>query len=747
LIVQGTSRSWIANSNQIRRQALCSGIALAAIAMHASPVLAQTVPAPASVSSPAPPADEQTIGEIVVTAPRYVPQSSVSATKMDTPLIETPQSITVINRDQIDLLNVHNLGQAVRYTAGIVGENYGEDERYDWLTLRGFNPVQYIDGLQAPVGSVSNSGVDLYGSQAVEILKGPASVLYGLAPPGGIVNMVSRRPEDKFGGEVQLLGGSYNDKQISGDVTGAVTDHLSLGLTALLRDRGTQTDGVHSVRDYVAPAATWHINADTNLTLLSYYQWDQLDGEGGGFLPAAGIYSHNPVGPITSSMNLGDYAYNRFVHRQYGVGYDFTHRFNDHIKFEQNLKYFDSYGRMLDVYGAGLATTTTPGSGLYPYLNPLTDVQETDPASGRPLYSDYRTVNRYNFPFSEAIHSFNVDNRLTGAFDTGSIHQNVLLGLDYRRYIDLASFGFSVGPSIDLFTPNHYQAITTPALHPYTDQSQTQIGLYGQDELRYQRWVLTLTGRQDWVNSVNFGAPQNDQKFSYRVGLNYIFPIGVAPYISYATSFMPTPGSDANGVAFKPTTGNQVEGGIKYEPTNLGRGVKLLSTLAVYDIQQNNVLETDDANPNFQVQTGHVEVKGVELEVVARIYERLSLNGSYSYTESQVNTAPVTQLTLTPKHKLSLFADYTFQTGVLAGLGGGLGYRYISSTYGDTANQWQAPGYGLFDATLHYDLRKWRIAVQASNLFDKTYISQCSSEADCFYGLRRNVVATLTLKF
>ncbi len=697
-------------------------------------------------TSSAPTSPDTQLETVVVTARHYVPATGVSATKMDTPLIETPQSITVINRDQIDLLNWQNLGQAVRYTAGVVGENYGEDERYDWLTLRGFNPIQYIDGLQAAVGSVPNSGVDLYGSQTVEILKGPSSVLYGLAPPGGIVNMVSRRPEDKFGGEVQLLGGSYNDKQIDGDITGAVNDALSLRFTALLRDRGTQTDGVHSVRDYVAPAATWHINPDTNLTLLSYYQWDQLDGEGGGFLPAAGIYSPNPVGKVTSSMNLGDYAYNRFVHRQYGVGYDFTHSFNEHVKFEQNLKYFDSYGRMLDVYGAGLTTTATPGTGLYPYLNPLTGVQETD-STGAPLYSDYRTVNRYNFPFKEAIHSFNVDNRLTAAFDTGPVQQNLLLGLDYRRYIDLASYGFASAPSIDLFTPNHYQPITTPSYSPYTDQTQTQIGLYAQDELKYQRWVLTLTGRQDWVSSVNFGASQDDQKFSYRAGLNYVLPIGVAPYVSYATSFQPTPGSGLNGQPFKPTTGDQIEGGIKYEPTNLGRGVKLLSTLAIYDINQDNVLETDDANPNFQIQTGHVEVKGAEFEVVARFYERLSLNASYSYTESRVNTAPVTQLTLTPRNKVSLFADYTFQQGVLAGLGGGLGYRYISSTYGDTANQWRAPGYGLFDAVAHYDFQKWRIAVDASNLFDKNYISQCSSESDCFYGLRRNIVMTLTRKF
>ena len=110
----------------------------------------------------------------------------------------------------IDLLNWTSLNESVRYSAGATGEAFGPDERYDWLQVRGFDPVQFIDGVQAPIGSVNNTGTDLYGSEAVEILKGPAAVLYGQAPPGGIVNMISRRPQDEFGGELEVQGGEYN---------------------------------------------------------------------------------------------------------------------------------------------------------------------------------------------------------------------------------------------------------------------------------------------------------------------------------------------------------------------------------------------------------------------------------------------------------------------------------------------------------------------------------------------------------
>ncbi|MBS0373849.1 MAG: TonB-dependent siderophore receptor [Proteobacteria bacterium] len=691
---------------------------------------------------------------VVVTAPHYVPTDNRTGTKTDTPLVETPQSITVINRDQIDLLTWQNLGQAVRYTSGVVGENFGSDERYDWLTLRGFYPVQYVDGLQAPVGSVTNIGLDLYNSQSVEVLKGPASVLYGLAPPGGIVNMTSRRPSRDFGGEVQAHYGSHDDKQLAGDITGAVTDNLSLRLTALSYDRDTQTRGVRSKRTYVAPALTWDIADRTSITFLYYYQWDDVKGDGGGFFPAAGIYSPNPNGPTPTDANLGDPAYNDFSRSQYAGGYSFKHGFSDNLTFSQDLKYFSTSNTMFDVYGAGFATSTTPGTGLYPYLNPLTGVQESD-FSGNPLYTDYRTVNRYNFPFWENIHSFEVDNRLEAKWVTGAVKHDVLFGLDYRRYVDKSKFAFGFGPTTDLYSGPVATPITTPSpAFPYTDEIQRQTGLYAQDQMKVDHWIFTVGARQDWVKSTYSGADRSDDKLSYRGGVTYLLPNGLAPYVSYANSFQPTAGSSFAGEAFKPTTGKQVEAGLKFEPTFLPRDVKLFATAAAYKITQDNVLAADPGHAFFSLQVGQVEVKGAELELVTRIRERLSLNASYSYTKSEVTqTASATdptlgrELPIVPRHKVSLFVDYTAQTGAVAGLGGGLGIRYLSSTYGDPTNLWQAPSYTLLDAVIHYNVDKWLISVDASNLTNKTYISQCSSEVNCFYGLKRKVVGTVSRKF
>lgn len=669
---------------------------------------------------------------VVVTAPHYVPSATNAAMKSNQPLIETPQAVSVISRDQISLLNWQNLSQSVRYTAGITGENYGSDERVDWLTLRGFNPVQFIDGLQAPVGSVSNVGVDLYGFQSVEVLKGPSSTLYGLAPPGGLVNLTSRRPEADLGGQAQALYGSHNNYQLDGTITGSLDDDgkFLARLTALGYTRETQTRGVQSKRVFVAPAFTWNIDTDTALTLLSYYQYDDIRGDGGGFLPIYGVARPNPLGRVPTSTNLGDTKYNDYRRNQYGIGYDFSHRFNNWISFEQNLKYFYDNAKMLDVYGAGLVDANFDG-----------------------IPDDYRTVQRYNFPFNEKVTSFNVDSRVNMQFDTGSITHDLIVGVDYRHYTDHSENGFSFAPSIDLFNPVYGVAITTPALSPYTQEVQNQTGIYAQDVMKLGHLALTAGGRHDWVNAKDAGVKSDNSRFSYRVGLNYVFDSGFAPYVAYATSFQPAAGTDFSGNPFQPTTGRQVEGGVKFQPTFLPPGIDALVTADVYKINQNNVLTTDPnpAHPFFSVQTGAVRVQGFELEGVTRINDKISINVSYSYTDSKVTKSNGPdlgkQLTIVPKNKLSGFVDYTQQTGIFAGLGAGLGVRYTSGYYGDAANTLRSKSVALFDAIVHYDTQDWRLQLNASNLFDRSYLSRCSDVTQCFYGLRRNMTVTLTRKF
>jgi len=669
--------------------------------------------------------------ELVVSAPKYVPSGSRSASKSDVSLIEIPQSVTVINRDQIDLLEWNTVQEATRYTAGVVGENFGPDIRYDWLTVRGFAPLQFIDGLQAPIGSVSNVGTDLYGSESLEILKGPTSVLYGQTPPGGIINMTSRRPQREFAGELGAQLGSFSYKQINGDFTGPLSDVVSFRATGLYRDNDTQTDFVNGKRTYLAPALTFDFTEEFQLTLLGYYQEDDIDNWAGGFLPADGTLLPNPNGPIPVNRSLGEPGKNFYYREQWGAGYNFTYDFNNSFSLEQNLKFFSADSQQGGTYGQGFVDNDFDG-----------------------VPDDYRTVNRADFPFDETIDSFAVDTRGYINFTTGAAEHNLLVGFDYRKYEANSKYGFASStfppgsvPTLDIYAPVYGVPFTEPeAIFTFTDQVQKQSGLYVQDQISFGKLILSLSGREDWVNSNNAGQTVKDSEFTYRAGLNYVFDSGFAPYFQVASSFQPVAGNDFFGNPFKPSTGDLVEGGVKYDGADLNPDIKIFASAALYSLKQKNVLIADPDHLFFQIQEGTVDVQGFEVEAVTRIRERLSFNFSYTYTDSEVGELK-TELPAVSKHKISALVNYTIQEGTLAGLGGGFGVRYLSSLYGDAANLWEVPGVTLFDAVVSYDTEDWRFGVSASNLFDKEYVARCSSSIDCFYGTVRQVIFAVTYKF
>jgi iron complex outermembrane receptor protein len=713
-----------------RTSAALAASLLAGVCMISSfPAQAQDVPAE---DAPSLETTKQDDGTIIVTARKFVPSGAITASKTTAPLIETPQSVSVISRDQIDLLNFIDVQQAVRYTAGVAGENYGPDLRFDFLRVRGFVPVQYIDGLQAPVSdTIDNVGVDLYGFDAIDILKGSASTLYGSTPPGGIYNLTSRRPSTRLGGEFQVKYGTDDFKQVAGTVTGEVTPGISARLTGLYRDRDSQTDYVTAKRAYVAPAIAFDITPDTKLTALGYYQWDRVEGDTNGFLPANGVLFDNPVGKVRRGVNLGEPDYNFYRREQWGVGYELTHRFSSALRFTQNVRWTDYSEYQQIIYASGLD-------------------------------ADNRTIFRSNFPFADDTQQFAADNRFDGTFSTGAVEHRVLVGFDYRNYREQSAFAFAGASNIDLFNPVYSTApIAVPNFFPFTDVRLKQYGLYAQDQMKFGNFILTLSGRQDWTKVTRYltspVTKTNQDKFTWRAGATYITEAGVAPYISYSTSFVTNVGSTFAGEPFEPSSGKQWEAGVKYDARGLGEDTKLFATAALFRIEQNNPLLTDPNAVFFDIQTGRIVSKGFEAEVVGRFYEKLSVNASYSFTDAKITRSDFApevgaRLEATPRHKASLFADYTQDSGALAGFGGGAGVRYLSSSPGVIpsaigANLYTSPAVTLFDATLHYDIPGWRLAINGSNIFDKRYAGRCNGPTGCFFGQSRQIIATATKTF
>ncbi|WP_148713913.1 TonB-dependent siderophore receptor [Chitinolyticbacter meiyuanensis] len=653
----------------------------------------------------------------------YVAKRSRTGSKTDSSLLEIPQSVTVITKEQLQDQAIHGVDQALRYSSGVVGGAYGSDARSDWLLVRGFTPAIFLDGMTLPNGGwTTQSRVEPYGLERIEVLKGPSSVLYGQLPPGGMVNLVSKRPTEDALREVGVEIGSYNHKQATVDLGGPLnTDGTWLyRLTALASDGDTHIDHNEDKRLFVAPALTWKPDANTSLTLLARYQKAET-GNPGGFLPAQGTLLPNPNGKISPSFDAGEPDFDTYEKEMSSIGYEFAHEFNDTWTVRQNLRY---------------ARTKV----VHDVVGPLG------------LQSDLRTLNRYTYTPHDDTKMFSVDNQVEARLITGQIAHTVLAGLDYREANDEATSGFGSAPPIDVFDPVYGAPIVRPADGTHVVQKQQQLGIYLQDQIKYDRWVLTLSGRQDWVDTdadnkiSGTTTTQDDRAFSSRVGLNYVFDSGLAPYVAYSKSFQPTLERSFSGDAFSPTRGVQYEGGVKYQPT----GTNHLLSMALFQTTQENALTVDPDHMFFSVQQGEVEVKGLEFESKFNFQPGFNVMASYTYSDSEITkgndaTTLGKQIPLLPKHQAALWADYTLQGTALKGLGFGAGVRYTGSSYGDAANLWKADSYTLLDLSVHYEIQDWRLQLNINNVTDKEYFSACNSINWCYYGYPR--VTTLSARY
>lgn len=672
----------------------------------------------------------------------YTATRTAAGSKTDTALVEAPRSISVATRQQMEDRGVHSLDDAVRYMPGITASSYGSDTRADWLRVRGFEPTQFLDGLPLPKGVYANPKQETWNLDRLALLRGPASSVYGQTPPGGLLDMVSRRPSDVTSSEIQLQYGSDNHRQINFASTGKIDEagQFLYGISGVVRDSGTQVDHVDNKRYNIAPSLTWNIDEDTKFTLLSQFTRDDT-GITSQFLPIQGTKIKSPLGDISHHKNLGDPDWEYYDRTYYALGYAFEHRLNDTWQFKQNLRYTKS-----DLSFQALTV------GSYPFT-------EVD---------DQGNVGRSSTSVDEDISQFAVDNNFQADFATGDIRHTLLLGLDHQRsntnYTSI--FGFSdTTPGTNVINPIYGQPIVRPArstaFYDY-NQKTYQTGLYVQDQMALDQWRLTLGGREDWVHTstrfINKGDATNTQRdkaFSGNAALSYVFDSGFVPYLSYAESFQPTTGADATSTgSLKPTEGKQWELGIKYQPP----GSKTLLSAAVYDLTQKNVsVSTFVDGVSITSQTGEVKVKGLELEAVSDVTENLKVIAAYTLAKSEVQNGADkgNRLQLMPNQQASLWTDYTWHTGVLDGFGVGAGVRYTGNTYGDKANTWlgKADAYTVFDASVHYDLGRLdnslkgaSLALNATNLFDKEYISTCDSFY-CYYGDTRSVVASATYKW
>ena len=661
----------------------------------------------------------------------YIPKHSSTATKTDTPIIETPQSISVVSRKDMDIRDVRDVGEAVAYTSGASAGMRGEKTLFggNSINIRGFGGNgttgmsfnSYLDGTKLQLFGYSGFNMDPWLFERIEVLKGPASVLFGQTEPGGIVNRVSKRPYIGMLNQIRLGTGNFDKAHLAFDLGAELSDAWQFRAVGLAVDGEARQ--VHSERErqLIAPSLRW-TNGASDLTLLMLYQRDNMNAGFLNLLPRAAVFG-NPNGRIPLNFRVGDPTWDLWDAKTWSVGYLFNHDFNDALSFRQNLRYIKQNTNALRSWN----------------LLPL---------------KDQRILNRFGMQDREDPYSWTIDNQMQWKLTTGTINHTLLTGVDYFKGSSNSYTIFGSAPPLDLFAPVYNQIFSPPTTVSWDAKQNIQrTGIYMQDQIKIGGLSLLIGGRYDKakLSVENKLRPDNskrssDQAFTGRAGAIYNFANGFAPYVSYAESFDQSIGNAFDGSPFEPTEGKQYEVGIKYQPT----GAEHLITMAAFDLTQENVLTADPANPGFRIQTGEVQVRGIELEGKFSVNDNLYVTGAYTYLDHEVTKSndgyKGKRRVGIPRHSLSLWANYSLNRGILEGLGLGLGVRYFGKTEGNRLNTFSVPGYTLVDLAAHYDLGQspfrlegWRASLNVNNLLDKYYIASCFIERGCFLGMERSV--------
>ncbi|MBY3500747.1 TonB-dependent siderophore receptor [Rhizobium laguerreae] len=713
------------NLPTIYRETLFATTAILLIGVAVPPAFAQTASADANATALEPIVIQGAASDSKTDRTSVTAKNSAGATKISTPLVETPRSISVTTEKEIEQRGAQTVIEAVRYSAGVTTGTSGFDPRFDQIYIRGYNATtvgDYRDGLRQPYINYGTFRTEPYQLQRVEVIKGPVSVLYGSGSPGGLVNKISKLPTEEPIREVGISYGTEDRVQGMFDFGGPISEDNEDFLYRIVgvARRGDTNFDIADDRYLLAPSFTWRPDEGTSFTVYGLAQADETDSNVGAITTSDGrildIRASDP-----------DYDYQKVKQQQ--VGYQFEHEFDNGLTFRQNLRYSH-----LDLRARYLGVSSWTGTVAHRGTNAIRD----------------------------EMNVFQVDNQLEAKFDTGPLAHTMLFGLDYTNL--QSSFGYGAGAAdpafdFDIANPTYGVSGATPDYNVLaSDADMRQVGIYVMDQIEVGNWRFNLGGRQTWVNQTRdatlptVSSEEVDKNaFSVQAGALYLFDNGIAPFVSYATSFDPVTNRSATNTILPPTKGEQYEVGVKYQPP--GSDI-LLSAVAYHIVEQNKPRLADPLTFAYDSQ-GEVTGKGIELEARAAIADGLDIIAAYTYNDSEVTGGNNVGNTpaITPTHIASLWANYTFQeSNPFNGLSVGAGVRYIGETWTDVANTSKNPATFYVDASASYDFgavdKKYEgltAAFNIRNIADER--ETVCEEGFCYLGQGRNMTGTLKYRW
>ena len=640
-----------------------------------------------------------------------VPKRTISGTKTDTPLVETPRSVSVVTGEEMEQRAVTDMIQAARYSSGVTTGAFGYDPRFDQIYIRGIETTttgDFRDGLRQPIMNYGSFMTEVYTVDRIEVLKGPVSVMYGAASAAGIVNRISKLPLAEEHREVELQYGTIGRKQVAFDFGGAINDEIDYRLVGLARE-GEGSYDIADDRYLLQPSATWKPSEDTTFTVYGLAQKSETGASAWSYLQGDDVFLYT------------DPNFNSQTVEQYQLGYQFEQKFDNGLTFRQNARAGD-----VDLKANYLNRILVNTDGSWPTT-----------------------------AVTESMRSYQIDNQLEGQFDTGNVSHTLLTGLDYTW----VSSDFASGTgSVAANTPA--AGVPLPALSYFTGSSLNQTGIYAQDQMEIGNWRAVAGLRYDWANQETTvkGAggstsEKNDGVLSGQVGLLYLFDNGIAPYVNYGTSFVPSTALSEDGAVLDPTKGRQIEVGVKYQP----EGENYSLSGAVYRLVETGKPQYA-SNFLFSENSGENTYTGFELEGRTEFDNGISLIAAYTYANAEItgnnNASVIGNVPSTvPRHVASLWVNYQMpETSVVPGLTIGGGVRAMSSSYTSDANTAKNGGAAYFDAAVSYDfgaaspdLKGLSLAVSATNLADRR--EEVCTDGFCYTGRGRTVMGSLKFKW
>lgn len=667
--------------------------------------------------------------EILVTGEQEgyrVPDTNVG-TRTDTPLRDIPQSIQIIPQQVLEEQQVNTLNEAIKNVPGATQTAPNYIPGFNGFTIRGFftgDEGQNFtrNGLSYRFGS----GISTIFSniERVEVLKGPASVLFGVNNPGGTINIVTKQPlRDPFY-SVEASVGSYDFYQGAINLTGPLNDSKTIlyRLNASYEYGESFADFTEREIPAIASVLQFNIGDNTDLTFdLEYNKINQGYNNG---IPAVGTVLPNPNGEIPRDRNIGDEdgTYSPEVFR---VGYNLEHRFSENWSLRNAFYFSHYYNKVRNSYS----------------------VISLDP--------DLRTLQRGVGDNDFEEQSYDLFTNVVGKFSTGAINHQLLFGVDLRR-VDGSDFrpGYVRGTPLDLFNPI-YSSETFELVFEGSDTTTLtdSLGIYIQDQVTLaDNFKLLLGGRFDTFEQTNEDLIEETEEFqsgdafSPRIGIVYqpIEPISL--YASYTRSFAPTIGRSFDGEPFEPSRGTQYEVGVKADIND-----RLSATLALYDLTRTNVNTTDPDNLDFEIQTGEQNSQGIELFVSGEILPGWNVIAGYAYTDARITADETYEvgnlINNVPEHSFNFWTSYEIQSGDLQGLGFGIGFFYVGDRQGDLNNSFTLPNYFRTDAAIFYNREQFRASLNLRNLFDVDYFESAYDEFTVYPGEPLTVQGTISWQF